>query len=80
MTTTTKEAWQDRDSRVRKESCRGCDYYANRMQVRAWEDDGRRRKAVPETVLHCFCKYHQLHLEYIDRIYQGEKECPHFTN
>jgi len=77
---TTQEAWQDRDSKNRKEKCCGCDYLAERIQVREWEEDGCRLKAKPEKVMHCYCKYHELHLEYIDRIYEKDKWCLHFSN
>lgn len=78
--------WQDVDSKPRLEKCRGCDFLAQRMQERAWNDNGLTRRPVPKKVMHWWCKWFKLHLEFIDRLVECQneqgvpKECPHFKN
>jgi hypothetical protein len=63
---------------MKKGMCKGCDNLGMKDQKKFFDESGRYRLVVPTVEKKPFCREHGLHLEYMERIYEGDRECHHY--
>jgi hypothetical protein len=60
--------------------CKGCWALCEKEQVQIWDASGRFKLATPIRVVKPFCSHHGLHLDYMDRVVEGDKKCLNYYN
>lgn len=63
---------------MNQERCKGCNSLMQVEQVQFFESDGVTHLEKPFEIDKPYCRYHRLHLEFLERVYKGKEECPHY--
>ncbi len=63
---------------MKKGMCKGCDYLTKTEQIGFYAEDGITLLEPPTKELKPFCKRVQLHVNYIERIIEGDNPCLHY--
>jgi hypothetical protein len=60
--------------------CNGCWALCQREQIQLWKKNGLTRLKKPKKIMKPFCSHHGLHLDYMDRVVEGDKKCLNYYN
>lgn len=63
---------------MKKNMCRGCFYITTIEQIIFWNEDGVKKLDSPIKKQKEYCKNYQLHLDWVDRIVEGEESCKRY--
>jgi hypothetical protein len=63
---------------MKKGMCKGCDNLLYVDQKKFFDETGRKKLDVPTVAKKPFCREYHLHLEYIERIVDGNDICNHY--
>lgn len=61
--------------RMKKGMCAGCDNLILVDQTKFFDESGRYRLVNPTVEKKPYCREHKLHVEYMERIYEGSTAC-----
>jgi hypothetical protein len=65
---------------MKKGMCKGCWALTKAVQTQWWNADGTLKRDTPLIVVKPFCSHYGLHLDYMDRVVEGDHKCLNYYN